>query len=209
MAVVPNGIDPPDAPIVTLDLPRRSAGEVRIGYFGRLSPEKGVAGLLEALASLTRVCPECRTLIVGDGPQRTELEELARRLGLVERVRFLGFRTDARAIMEQVDVVVHTPLYEGFGIVVLEAMAAGRPVVANDAPGGIAEMVIHRQTGLVAPAGSSAAVVEALARLARDPAERRRLGQNGRARYEQQFSARAMAERTAAVYRRVLPGVLS
>jgi glycosyltransferase involved in cell wall biosynthesis len=202
--VLHNGIDTSEAPGHPAGAPPRSDGEVRLAYFGRLSAEKGLSTLLGALAPLAERCPQVRTWIVGEGPQRAELEALAAQLGVADRVQFLGFRPDARALMNEVDLVVHVPAYEGFGLVVLEAMAAGRPVVVNDSPGGLTDIVVPSETGLVVPAGDIAALVDALALLVADPAERERLGRNGRIRCEREFSARSMAERTAGLYEDVL-----
>lgn len=199
ITVVHNGIEASETATGASALPRRD-GEVLIGYFGRLSPEKGVPGLLEALALLAPRCPQARTVIVGDGPDRALLEAMAVQLGIADRVQFLGFRADARQLMAQVDLVAHVPVYEGFGIVVLEAMAAGRPVVGNDAPGGVSEIVVHADTGLIVPAGSAACLARALAYLVESPHERARLGQNGRARQERHFSARGMVERIEEAY---------
>jgi glycosyltransferase involved in cell wall biosynthesis len=202
--VVHNGIDEATAASVPAPLPRRASGEIRIGYFGRLSPEKGLPDLIEGIALLGGRFPSLRTVIVGDGPERAALEMLAKRLGIEDRIRFLGFRADARQIMAQVDIVAHVPVYEGFGIVVLEAMAAGRPVVVNDAPGGVSEIVVDGETGLIVPAGSADVLAGALARLLDDAPERERLGRNGRARQQQRFSASGMVEQIMAVYARSL-----
>ena len=206
LRVILYGCDPPEPVGQPTALPPREPGEVRLGFFGRLSPEKGVSGLLRALALLAPRCPHARALIVGDGPMRSELESTASGLDLQRRVKFLGFRSDARQIMEKVDIVVHTPVIEGFGLVILEAMVAGRPVVINDAPGGMSAIVVDGETGLIVPSGVPAATADALARLIEDPAARNRLGANGRKRYEQHFSARRMTERIEAVYNGVLSG---
>jgi glycosyltransferase involved in cell wall biosynthesis len=203
--VVLNGIEPADANDTPLNnLPPRSPGEVRLGYFGRLSPEKGVIGLLEALAVLAPRCPQVKTLIVGDGPERAALMAAAERLGLAGRVDFLGFRPDARRIMREVDIMVHAPVYEGFGLVVAEAMAAAKPVVGNDAPGGVKEMVVHGETGLLAPAGSAAALASAIAQLVDAPDVRARMGQQGLRRFNEQLSARGMTQRVQRIYDRLL-----
>jgi glycosyltransferase involved in cell wall biosynthesis len=199
ITVVHNGIEAPEIGAGVPALPRRN-GDILVGYFGRLSPEKGVPGLLEALSLLAPRCPQARAIIVGDGPDRAMLEAMAVALGIADRVQFLGFRADARQLMEQVDVVAHVPVYEGFGIVVLEAMAAGRPVVGNNAPGGVSEIVVHGETGLIVPAGSAEDLARALAYLVESPRERARLGQNGRIRQGQHFSARGMVERIEASY---------
>lgn len=209
--VVYNGVDPfeavPGAATAPSGLPPRVAGEVWVGYFGRLSPEKGLTVVLEALARLAREAPDAptvRAFIVGDGPQRGELEAQARRAAIADRVHFLGFRGEARAIMAELDVVVHAPVYEGFGLVILEAMAAGKPVVINDAPGGPSEIVAAGETGLIVPAGSAEALAGAILRLATDPGERQRLGLAGAAHYRRSFTARHMAEQVAALYEAAL-----
>ncbi|MEX1254786.1 MAG: glycosyltransferase family 4 protein [Dehalococcoidia bacterium] len=204
VVVVHNGIDASDPSRRAADAPSRARGEVRLAYFGRLSPEKGLSTLLRALAPLAERCPGTRTWIVGDGPQRVELEALAGQLGVASRVQFFGFQPDARALMSDVDILVHVPEYEGFGLVVLEAMAAGLPVIVNDSPGGLADIVVPGETGLVVTTGDVAALADGLALLVADPGERARLGENGRVRCEREFSARWMAERTAAVYEDVI-----
>lgn len=204
--VIHNGIDLSSEVDGLHTLPARGADEVCLAYFGRLSPEKGLPVLLQALALLAPRCPNARTWIVGDGPDRAGLEALAKQLGIAEKVEFLGFRPDARCIMEHVDIVVHVPAYEGFGLVLLEAMAAGQPVVVNDAPGGMCEIVVHERTGLIVPAGSPEFLANALLRLVDDPQERQRLGRNGRTRCEEEFSAQRMAQRIAQYYESVLDG---
>ena len=122
-------------------------------------------------------------------------------------MHFLGFREDARALMGAVDVVVHAPAYEGFGLVVLEAMAAGKPVVVNDAPGGVTEIVLAEETGLVVPLDSAPALADALQRLVADPRARERLGQQGALRFQMHFTAGRMAGAVAGLYERCLgPG---
>ena len=201
MLVVHNGIEieahaQPSAP--------PPAGEVRLAYFGRLSEEKGVADLLRALAVLAPRCPQARTWIAGEGPERADLERLARKLDITGVVEFLGFRSDARELMARADIVVHVPRYEGFGLVLLEAMAEGKPVITNDAPGGMSEVVVDGETGIVVPAGSERDLAGALARLIEDGDERLRLGKNGRERCLSEFSAEVMARRTAEVYEAVV-----
>jgi glycosyltransferase involved in cell wall biosynthesis len=211
IAVIPNGVDvaPGPAHHETCDaapagLGERGPREIRIGYFGRLSPEKGVDLLLDAVRLLADRLPTARTFVVGEGPERLALEARAESLGLAGRVRFLGFRADARALMRQVDIVLHVPRYEGQGLAVVEAMAAERPVVASDAPGGLSEVVVDGETGLLVSTGSAAATAEAVERLAADPRERERLGRNGRRRVEERFAAQCMAARTLAVYDQLL-----
>lgn len=204
--VIRNAIDLVAPPTTRDGLPPREPDEVRIGYFGRLSQEKGVHVLLPALAEVVAQAPYVRAFIVGDGPERPELEALAAQLGLSGRVSFLGFRPDARSLMEQVDIVAHLPLYEGFPHVVLEAMAAARPLVVSAAPGELGTTVIDKETGLVVPVGDAAAAARALLHLVERPEERQRLGANGRERCARYFSAQRMADQVTALYEATLAG---
>jgi glycosyltransferase involved in cell wall biosynthesis len=201
--VVPNGIEL-DIEQVEPQLPERKPGEVRFGYFGRLSPEKGVGLLLKAVAVAARTHPQVRAFIAGEGPQRIELEHLAAELQLGECVTFLGFRADARSLMREMDVVVHVPEYEGFGLVMIEAMAAGRPLIVNDAPGGMADLVKDGVNGIVVPAGDVERTAAAMARLADYASERARLGAKGRAICAERYSAEEMVRQIEARYNQLL-----
>lgn len=200
LVVIPNGIDPEPPPGALSHELRRAPDEVLIGAFARLSPEKGVPGVLDAMKMVADRNPRARLLVAGDGPQRAELIERAKRLELGDRVEFLGFRPDARLLMRQLDIFVHAPLYEGFGLVVLEAMAAGLPVVAARVAGGITDTVVDGETGILVPPDDPATLAKAIGSLVDDPAARRRLGDAGRVRCVAHFSAQAVATRTAAVY---------
>lgn len=202
--VVHNGIDDDASEPSSGDLPPRAEGEIWVGYFGRLSAEKGVLRVLETTSLLASTHPQLRLLVVGDGPERYALRQAATELDLDGAVHFLGFRADARALMREVDVVIHAPVYEGFGLVVLEAMAAARPVVASDAPGGVPDMVVDGVTGLLVPDGSPRGLATALGRLLDDESERRRMGANGRRRFEEQFTAQKMVEQIVRSYEEVL-----
>jgi len=111
----------------------------------------------------------------------------------------VGFRRDVAACLAAADVVALPSLQEGLGVAALEAMAAGRPVVASRV-GGLAEAVVHEETGLLVPPGDPTALATALARLARDPGLRARLGAAGRARVLAHYTAARMAEGTLACY---------
>lgn len=170
-----------------------------IGAVARLQPEKGISNLLKAAARVSSSCPQARFLIVGDGPLREELLRLADRLGLRERVRFLGHRTDARALIGLLDVLVVPSLTEGTPLTVLEAMAAGVPIVAS-AVGGIPDQVHHDKEGLLVPPDDTAALGDALLELLQDPESARRLGEAGRQRADSGLSHTAMVREIEAVY---------
>ena len=175
---------------------------------GRLDPQKGHPTLLEAMRLILEREPVARLVIVG-GPQQADAGYLAdlraRAAGpdLAGRVIFAGERTDVPRLMAACDVFVLASEWEGFGLVFVEAMAAGKPVVATDVSG-IPEVVVHGETGLLVPPGDPPALAAALMQLIEDPAERRRLGTNGYHRVQQRFTADRMVDETIAVYREAL-----
>jgi L-malate glycosyltransferase len=122
---------------------------------------------------------------------------------LDRHVRFVGYRSNARALVELLDVLVVPSLSEGAPLVVLEAMAAGIPVVAS-AVGGIPDQIRHEREGLLVPPGNSTALGDALLGLLRNPAPARRLGEAGRQRWVSEFSYATMVRRVEAVYRTAL-----
>jgi glycosyltransferase involved in cell wall biosynthesis len=157
-----------------------------------------------AFAALLRELPESEYWIVGAGPERNWLEKLARRLGCAEKVRFLDWmpRASLLKLLSEVDLLVHPSLHENFGYVVLEAMAAGRPVVCLGT-GGCSRLVLDGG-GVVIPVSTPRQVVSelcsALRRLALDPARRHREGQRAREWALEQWNWERVGERLAAVY---------
>jgi len=186
-AVTPNsGSTPGESP-----LSDEWREEPLVGVVAQLKPEKGLRTFLEAAAQASQLLPDVRFVVVGDGPLRGQLEALAQRAGVDRRVRFLGFRSDARALVELLDVLVVPSLSEGTPLVVLEAMAAGIPVVAS-AVGGIPDQIRHEKEGLLVPPGDSAALADALIGLLRDPARARDLGEAGHQRWATEFNHATM-----------------
>jgi glycosyltransferase involved in cell wall biosynthesis len=176
MTVVHNGVD---LPAFREAASRREDTRDRLGlegltvlYVGRLVPHKGVGDLVEAMAGV-----DAELLVVGDGPSRAELEARARRLGV--KATFTGFidHGEVPAHYAAADVVCYPSLYEPLGNVVLESMAAGRPIVATDA-GGMGE-VYEPGTGALVPPGDAAAIHDALVDLVEDGTARREAGQKG------------------------------
>ena len=174
-----------------------------VGTVARLQPEKGIANLLKAAARASTFCPLARFLVVGDGPLREELVCLADRLGLCERVRFLGHRADARGLIGLLDVLVVPSLTEGTPLTVLEAMAGGVPIVAS-AVGGIPDQVRHNREGLLVPPNDTVALGDALLELLQDPGRARRLGESGRRRANSEFAHATMVRKIEAVYQAAL-----
>jgi glycosyltransferase involved in cell wall biosynthesis len=190
-------------PGTTSTLPDERREGPLVGVVARLQPEKGVANFLKAAARVSAACPAARFLVVGDGPLREELLRLADRLGLRERVRFLGHRADARELVGLLDVLVVPSLTEGTPLIVLEAMAAGVPLVAS-AVGGVTDQVRHGKEGLLIPPGDATALGDALLELLQDPDRAHRLGEAGRRRADSVFSHAAMVRKIEGVYHAAL-----
>jgi glycosyltransferase involved in cell wall biosynthesis len=199
-AVIPASNTYPDA---SGALPEEWQEGPLVGTVARLQPEKGIANLLQAAARTSAFCPLARFLVVGDGPLREELNCLADRLGLRDRVRFLGHRADARGLIGLLDVLVVPSVSEGTPLTVLEAMAGGVPIVAS-AVGGIPDQVRHDREGLLVPPNDTAALGDALLELLQDPARARRLGEAGRRRANSKFAHAAMVRKIEAVYEAAL-----
>jgi glycosyltransferase involved in cell wall biosynthesis len=206
ISVVPCGVDTsaftPDGPAA----PRN--GRPRLLALGRLVERKGVATAIAALARL----PDAE-LVVAGGPGRRDLEgsddyrmllETARVHGVADRVIFAGSvtRADVPALIRSADAVVAVPWYEPFGIVPLEAMACGVPVVAS-AVGGLTDSIADQQTGWLVPARDPAALANALGQLLADPAMRAAFGAAGVERARCRYSWRRVAAQTEAVYLRL------
>ena len=169
---------------------------------GRLIEQKDHATLLDAFARVYREHGDARLAILGWG----RLEEATRTrigmLGLDDAVLLPG-RVEPSAWLARADVFAHTSRWEGFGIVLLEAMLAGLPVVAT-AVSAIPEIVVDGETGLLVPPGDSEAVADALSALLADPQRRDALGEAGRRRVQDRFSVAEMTNRTIAVYERAV-----
>lgn len=165
----------------------------------RLDEQKGHCYLLQAAAQV----PEARFVLAGDGPERTSLEAQAQELGLGNRVVFLGYRSDIWDLLSCCDLFVLPSLYEGLPLSVLEAMAAGKPVIATSV-GGTDEAVIPGETGLFVPPADPASLAYAIRCLLGDPALAGRLASAGRDRVRLEFSAERMVRQVTQVYDELL-----
>jgi glycosyltransferase involved in cell wall biosynthesis len=161
----------------------------------RLHGQKGQAYLLEAAA----LVPDALFVLAGDGPDRAALEERAAKLGVEARVRFLGHRHDIPQLLASCDLFVLPSLHEGLPLCVLEAMAAGKPVIAT-AISGTREAVLHGETGLLVAPGNPAELAAAIRTLLSDRKLANRLAQAGKARAKEGFSADAMVRGVTRIY---------
>jgi glycogen(starch) synthase len=172
-------------------------------YVGRFVREKGIQVLLNAASAILAVEPKTRFIVVGGG-HRKQFEEFVRWVGLRDRIHFTGFMAGRNLyqMYRVADVAVFPSLYEPFGIVALEAMAAGAPVVASDA-GGLKEVVSHDITGTSHYAGDPGSLAWAVLRALQDPARAAQLNENARYRLQTDFNWENIATRTIDLYDRV------
>jgi glycosyltransferase involved in cell wall biosynthesis len=191
ITVIHNAVEMPSSTSLTLPLSTR----FNVATVGRLVPWKKVDHLIESLSD----CGDTGLVVVGDGPERDRLEELARACRLTDRIYFAGQRSkeDTFGLMSACDVFVLNSTYEGFPHVVLEAMAAGLPVIAT-AVGGTPELVRDGDNGLLIAAHANGALAKSLMRLGSSPEERQRLAAGAR-RTAQGFHRFAMFDQTEAV----------
>jgi glycosyltransferase involved in cell wall biosynthesis len=167
---------------------------------GRFSAEMDNPGLLLALAGMPR--GSWVLDVAGDGPDQARIAALAEELGIAPYVLVLGPRADVAGLLQQSDISALISHWEGLPYSILEAMSAGRPVIASDV-GGVREAVLDGVSGILVPRGDGAALRTALAGLIGDPARRERLGAAGRRRYETAFRFEIMLAKTIALYERV------
>jgi glycosyltransferase involved in cell wall biosynthesis len=189
--VIHNGIDVGPLPAGGTRANARRAlaiaeNAIVIGTVARLDPVKDLHTLIHAVALQSRERAAMVLLIVGDGTERVRLEASAREIGAESSVRFLGHREDARELLSACDVYANSSISEGISLTILEAMAAGLPVVATRV-GGTPE-IVDDTCGRLVPARDAEALACVLAALAADPALRRTLGLEARARVEQHFT---------------------
>lgn len=181
-----NGIDP-EICLPIVDTPKRSDSELVVGFGGRLVSGKGADQIIRAVAMMASGYPT-RLLIAGDGPERANLEGLARDLQITDSVEFLGFVDDMPRFWHRCDIAAITSdkFIESFSMVTLEAMACGKPVVAAR-NGAIPELMRDGVTGILVDSGDVAALTQALLRYAQDPELRRLHGAAARKRATDHF----------------------
>ena len=198
ITVIPNGIDSTRWPFA---IRKPHTGPAELLYFGRLEYEKGIHELIAALPRIRRTHPGTTLTIAGDGTQQDWLVELARKHKVLKCIRFAGRAEHEQllALLHRVDVAVLPSHYEPFGIVALEAAAAGTPLVTSNV-GGLGEAVIDGRTGLSFPPRDVAALADAVRAVLDDPAAAHRRAVAARERLTSDFDWHTVAVRTAGVY---------
>jgi glycosyltransferase involved in cell wall biosynthesis len=175
--------------------PRRPA----VGMVGRLSRQKAPEDFLRVAVLVARKVPATTFVVVGDGPLRSQLEQLAASQGIGASTRFLGFRDDVPLVLAALDVFLLTSLWEGFPLTILEAMATGKPVVATTVSG-VPEVVEHGVTGFLTPPKRVEQLATHVVTLLRDSALAQKMGQAGRHRIEKCFTLDQMIAQLTDLY---------
>jgi len=207
--IIPNAVEPlspPDAATCArlrreVDVPDDG---VLVGVVSRLEePRKALDVMIEAVAHVAPRWPGLRCVLIGEGAWRPALEAQIQRLGMAAHVRMLGTRHDVSAWLSAMDLFVLPSRDEGLPMAIIEAMSAGRPIIATPV-GGVPELITHEEHGLLVPPSDVAALAEAIERLLRDRALARRLGQAAQAKFAERFDMRQMIRRTEHLYEEVL-----
>jgi len=205
---IPNGVD-----IATINAAQQSPDDILgnynsiessdtiIGTMGSHTPQKGFENLVRAMTDLRRRYPDLKAMVLGDGPLRSSLEQIADDEGVADAVTFTGYVEDVYPFLAHFDVGVFPSRWEGFGLVVAEAMAAGVPVVASNIP---AFREVVDDAGVLVEPDNSGALADAVGDLLDDQPRRRHLASAGRKRAVQRFSIEKAASEYAELYRTLL-----
>jgi glycosyltransferase involved in cell wall biosynthesis len=205
ISVIDNGIDvslfskPYELPVRSVERP------MRIGVVARLAKQKGIPYLLQAVREILQESPNTELFLVGDGPERGNLERVARELGIEKNVIFAGTCADMPRIYHSFDIFALSSVDEGLPMALLEAMASRLPVLVTNV-GAVSKVVSDGETGLLAPSRDPAALARRMRELISNPGLRSRLGDAAFAKVQNEFSSEAMMRRYAEVYRKALKG---
>lgn len=172
----------------------KDSSVIVVGYFARLYPNKGHRYLIKAISDLSRSIPNIRLLIAGDGKLKGELKSLSKRLGIEKKVLFIGKigHKSVYELLKRVDIYAFPSSAELFPFAILEAMAAGKPIVASSV-GGVLEVIKHEETGLLVPPRDHDRLAEAIKELINNPVEAEQMGEKCRKLIERKFTLRKIA----------------
>lgn len=167
--------------------------DIIIGVGVRLSEQKGICYLIDAFEAISLKYPNAKLLIVGDGELRGQLERRVQKKGLERKIIFTGFRSDIPELLQIMDIYVLPSLWEGHPLVLLEVMAAGKPIIATDIPGNH-ETVQNGESGFLVPVKNPQAIADKLQVLIKDQSIRRRMGDRGKKIFNQRFTVNTMVD---------------
>ena len=209
VSVINNGIDPeyfhqPQQREECRSEFKIEPGSVLIGTSGRLEKVKRLDLLLKGFAAVRAKYPCARLVIIGEGKEKNELAFLAAKLGISDAVTWTGFRSDIPRLLAAIDIYVQSSVNEGLSLSILEAMAAGKTVIATDV-GGAAEIIVSGESGIIIPPGSSPSISEAIVRILEDPLKGIMLARSARSRVCKNFSVSNMTEGYRAAYNNIKP----
>lgn len=207
LVVIPNGVrlPPSDRPRVRPEELGLEPGRRFALYVGRLAPQKSVETLLQAAARWMSVVPDVDLVLAGEGPEHRRLADQSRQLGIASRVRFVGFREDVDALLASSALVVHAAAWEGMANSVLEAMAAGRAVVAADAEG-MRELLEPASAAQIVPLGAPEPMAHRVAEFLLHPTMAEAAGTANRRRVAEFFSVAAMVSAYERLWDELLAG---
>lgn len=196
---ISNGIDLSAFSKIPQEPDKWKGAQLRLGIAGRLNKEKGHDVLLACFESLATKYPNIELKIAGDGPLLPELQSKVKKMKLDERIHFLGYQDDIADFLSKIDIFVLSSHYEGFGLVLVEAMAAGLPIVATDV-GGVREVVSDGETGIIVPPGSISELCLGIEYFIQNPNLAYEYGQKGRVRSNAKFSVSKMVKEHEKLY---------
>ncbi len=206
ITVIPNAM-----PVQSIEYPREQARQILgltmdhrvVGFVGRLAPQKRLKDVVWAFQLLHQVVENARLVLVGDGPERDELAELARGFGCRDQIVFAGHRKDAYSLMSAFDAFVLASEFEGMSNSLMEAMSLGMPCVVSDI-GPNLELVTHEQTGLVFPLGKGPDLTKSLVRVLQNAELSMQLGEAGRKLIAERHSVELLVRKHRDLYQSIL-----
>lgn len=203
--VIYNGIDPEpflQPPVYDLKEKLGLAPQARIiGFVGQLDERKGIDTLLASFEIVASENADVHLVLAGEGAKRAAIEQFARQHNLTARIHLLGFQKDITDIMKGIDALVLPSLWEGFGIVLIEAMAAGKPAITTNVSS-MPEIVVDNETGRVVPVNDEKALAAAMQQIVRNPQLARQWGAKGRQRVLELFTIDRMIDELEDYFRR-------
>jgi glycosyltransferase involved in cell wall biosynthesis len=204
-----NGIDVGSFSCTSMREARQKLGietaDPLIGVASRLAPKKGLEDMIQSFPHVHEFHPQARLVVLGEGPSQSELEHQAQSTGLGDRIHFLGFRRNVPELLAAFDILAQPSISEGLSLAVLEAMAAGKPMVACDIPGN-REIITSGVNGILVPPSDPPAMAVAFRSLLDNSAYARKLGEKAQADCRKRFSQDRMVRQTLSLYDALLVG---